>query len=933
MLIVAVVVAIIVIAAVSVWAVIYLGGGSISVSSTSPFVAAGSQAALQAVVKAPPLVNAGAIDWQFGDGQKAAGGAANLNHTYADPGTYFVYASTPLSNGRTADNAMALYSLQVGPAPVTNVSSFGTQFSLGTLTINKTNSAAGAPVIATGGTILFRASIQSAPDFLYSNETVVRRVHTWWNYSWTITSVSVDFGDGSGAATNTSIPFSDTSRGYPYEVSHPFNTPGLYAVRLTVTTANYSFTQVDGVPANPAPVPVSPAQTWTTTVVQSVAVGNYQLQSAGSVVNPGTLVNMEAATGGTWTLDPSINYVGSEPILNIYESLIAYNYVNTTSFVPVIADTLPTVANGGISADFRTYTFHIRQGLKFSDNTPVTPWDVKYSLTRTLLFANGAPPTPGWLISQFLDPNYNLTYATVNPAITVDNTTQTVTFHLGVAAPPIVFFQIMTSSLGCSIVSHTWLEKVGPALVWDDAGFLDYQKYSNLQNWVSAWRNGAVGSGPYMIDYVANPDAIVLKPNPYFTPLPGVPAPQIGKIVIQYVADDSTRELSLQTGKADIASITTSRYAVAADMARQNLIYIMPIPTMTLFWWNFNMNIYQSGTVSNPYGNSVPSNFFVDLNMRKAFFYAFNFQQYIDQILGNAVYNTKFGELYGGIIPNGMPGYENLSATSRYDLALAKQYYNQTNWVRTRGWANSGFTMSLNVGQEDPIAAAGAALWAQSLEQLGPPGQIDIRIAPITDAEVTSNAVPDVNPMAIYSVGFGWAPDYPWPTDYTVPMLLPGVTMAQPYGGYYTATNAFNIQYFSRDPTGAGQVANMTKMLNWIDDSTGANATDLNKSLWDSQQANYMGINMTLYVPEFQLFNHVYYRQWLKGMENEANPLNGGQWLYYNYLSKPSAVAASSVSSDRGVLGSLIASGLAGPPLLALLGVRRIGTETKRKED
>lgn len=931
-LIVSIVVAVIIIAAISVWAIVYLGTGSLKVSAANPFVAATSSAQFQAVITTPPMVSAGAVDWQFGDGARVGGAATNVSHTYQYAGNYFVFASSPLSNGATASNSMSLYPLQVGPEPVANPNPLGSESSLGTLTVNKTGSAPGAPLIATGGSILFHATIQRAPDFFLSNETVVHKTHEFFNYSWTITSLTVNFGDGSASATNTSTPFSDQETGYPYMVSHAYAAPGIYAVLLTVTTQNYSFHQIDGVPADPQPVAVSPAQTRTTTVGQSVAVGNYRLVSfAGNVVNPGTIVNMEAASGGTWTLDPAINYIGSEPILNIYETLIAYNYVNTTSFVPVIADTLPSVENGGISSDFKTYTFHIRQGLKFSDGTPVTPWDVKYSFTRTLLFADGSPPTPGWLISQFLDPNYNLTYATVNSAISVDNTTQNVTFHLGVAAPPIVFFQIITSSLGCGIASHMWLEKVGPALVWNDAGFLDYQKYGNLQNWVSAWRNGAVGSGPYMIDYVANPDAVVLKANPYFTALPGVPAPSVAKVVIQYVADDSTRELSLQTGKADIASITTSRYAVAADMARQNLIYIMPIPTMTLYWWNFNMNIYQSGTVSNPYGNTVPSNFFVDINMRKAFFYAYNFQQYLDQILGNAVYNTKFGELYGGIIPNGMPGYTNLSATSKFDMTLAKQYYNQTDWVRTHGWATSGFTLALNVGQGDPIAAAGAAMWAQNLKQLAP--QINILIRPITDNEVTSNAVPDVNPMAIYSVGFGWAPDYPWPTDYTVPMLLPGTTIAQPYGGYYTATNAFNIEYFQRDPTGAGQVANMTKMLNWIDDSTGANATNLAMSLWDSQQANYMGINMTLYVPEFQLYNHVYYRQWVKGMENEANPLNGGQWLYYNYLSKPSAVAASSVSSDRGTLGALIETGLAGPPLLALLGVQRIRTEPRRKED
>ncbi len=781
MWIVIVVVAVIIIAAVSVVALVYLGAASLSVSSPSSIVAAKVAANLQATIAAPPFVSAGAVDWQFGDGTNASGSTANVSHTYAFPGTFFVLGSSSLSNGKIVDNSMALFPLQVTPAAVTALST-GSAFALGVLTVDKNASSPGAPLIAAGGSIKFHASIQAAPDFSWSDE-VNNVTNEWYNYSWTVTQLKIDFGDGSSPVTNNSVPFSDTEPGYPLDVAHAYSTSGLHVATLSVTTQNYSFHQVNGVPEKPTGVPVSPADTLTTTVGQTVAVGNYQLVTySGNVVNPGTIVNMEASTGGTWTLDPSINYVGSEPIINIYQTLLAYNYTSTTQLIPILADAIPTVGSG-ISADYMTYTFHIRQGLKFSDGTPVTPYDVKYSLTRTMLFAAGSPPTPGWLISQFLvntdvDGNYVLNYSNVNGAVSIDNTTQTVTFHLITPAPPVVFFEILTSTLGCGIASHTWLESVGPRLVWSDAGFADYSNYGNLQNWVSAWRNGAVGSGPYEIDYVANPDAIVLKANPYFTPLPSDPRPTVNKIVIQYVADDSTRELSLQTGKADIAEISSSRYAVAANLQKQGLINILPIPTMTLYWWNFNMEIYQSGTPANPYGNSVPPNFFVDLNMRKAFFYAYNYQQYIDQILGNGVYNTKFGSLFNGIIPEGMPGYTNYSYLATYNMTLAHQYYNQTQWVKDRGWASSGFTLALNVGQGDPIATAAAGMWKQSLEKLAP--GITIEIAPITNAEVTAEAVPHANPMAIYSVGFGWAPDYPWPTDYTVPMLLPGVTYDSP---------------------------------------------------------------------------------------------------------------------------------------------------------
>ena len=73
---------------------------------------------------------------------------------------------------------------------------------------------------------------------------------------------------------------------------------------------------------------------------------------------------------------------------------------------------------------------------------------------------------------------------------------------------------MIADPFGAAIVDHQWLESGGqPKLIWNAAGFVDYEKYSYLANYVPAWRNGAMGSGPFMIDYVANPDAVVLKPN------------------------------------------------------------------------------------------------------------------------------------------------------------------------------------------------------------------------------------------------------------------------------------------------------------------------------------------------------------------------------------------------------------------------------------
>lgn len=49
------------------------------------------------------------------------------------------------------------------------------------------------------------------------------------------------------------------------------------------------------------------------------------------------------------------------------------------NLVPWLAETVPTVANGGVSEDLKTITWTLREGLTWSDGSPVTSEDVKFS--------------------------------------------------------------------------------------------------------------------------------------------------------------------------------------------------------------------------------------------------------------------------------------------------------------------------------------------------------------------------------------------------------------------------------------------------------------------------------------------------------------------------------------------------------------------------
>ena len=124
----------------------------------------------------------------------------------------------------------------------------------------------------------------------------------------------------------------------------------------------------------------------------------------------------------------------------------------------MLATEIPTVANGGISADGMTYTFKIRQGVKFHNGDPLTPHDVAFYFPA-LHPAGWQPAAPAWILSNLswvrrytnhqLDrplwqtgstirpacrrltrPNLKQPAPQVTSAITADDTANTVTLKL-----------------------------------------------------------------------------------------------------------------------------------------------------------------------------------------------------------------------------------------------------------------------------------------------------------------------------------------------------------------------------------------------------------------------------------------------------------------------------------------------------------------------
>ncbi|MBV8727068.1 MAG: hypothetical protein JO233_04725, partial [Candidatus Eremiobacteraeota bacterium] len=70
---------------------------------------------------------------------------------------------------------------------------------------------------------------------------------------------------------------------------------------------------------------------------------------------------------------------------------------------PELLTVIPTQANGGISADGKTITWHLRHGVRWSDGTPFSADDVVFSTNVVNNPANNVIGRDGWNLIQKID--------------------------------------------------------------------------------------------------------------------------------------------------------------------------------------------------------------------------------------------------------------------------------------------------------------------------------------------------------------------------------------------------------------------------------------------------------------------------------------------------------------------------------------------------
>lgn len=371
--------------------------------------------------------------------------------------------------------------------------------------------------------------------------------------------------------------------------------------------------------------------TGNTTATTTTAAGTTSVsQPAGG---QGTL---NLADTGPITLDPATAAESSSAqyIVQIFSGLVRLD-----ENMKVVADIAQTWDK---SADGKTYTFHLRQDVKFHNGKQVTAADVKYSWERALNPATQSL-TAGTYLNDIVGAADILSgkASQLSGVKVVDNYTLQVTID----APKAYFLDKMA---------------------YPTAFVVDRENVASGGEW---WRKPN-GTGPFRLKQWQVDQLVVLERNPLYYGDKAL----LSEVDYQLYSGNPIQ--LYQEGKIDVSFVGAAYMGLVTDPSNSISKELQTYPELSISYIGFN--------------TTVPP--FDDAKVRQAFSYAVDKERLATLTVQNTVVSAY------GILPPGMPGYDANLQGLRFDANKAKQLIAASKYgdvsklppivLTTAGWGN-----------------------------------------------------------------------------------------------------------------------------------------------------------------------------------------------------------------------------------------------------
>ena len=353
-------------------------------------------------------------------------------------------------------------------------------------------------------------------------------------------------------------------------------------------------------------------------------------------------------------LNPLItNDASASAIFNrVFDRLLEQDF-ETTELFPVLAEARPT-----ISDDHLTYTFKLRDGVRFSDGKPLSAKDVifSYKVVKNPLITDAAALR-----------NY---YESVKDVTSPDDKTVIITM-----SQPYFLAEYFLGGLWI-VPKHIFDPKgLTDKYTFDDANSIAKAQTNAALKEFATWYNTAdvkrdtrlnVGSGPYMFDEWKTGESVSLRRNPsYWNAANDKWNPSYAdKLIFKVVNDRSAAVVSLKNGEMDFMEyVPAAKYTEEVDTVAMPFLRKHAFPTQSYLYLGFNMD----RTV------------LADAKVRKAVAYCLDRDALIKQIL-RGLAQTVNSPIY-----QQRPEYDKSIPNIPFNPANANQLLAEAGWADTDG--------------------------------------------------------------------------------------------------------------------------------------------------------------------------------------------------------------------------------------------------------
>lgn len=471
------------------------------------------------------------------------------------------------------------------------------------------------------------------------------------------------------------------------------------------------------------------------------------------------------------SFDPARAYdTGSGGILeNVYETLFSYNGEAIDEFVPALA------TEYSVSSDNLTWTFTLRDGVKFHSGNTMSCKDVEWSFQYGALTAHPEGAT-AYLMGHYFfgtqidgsDPAAfmaEVTWDMIDAIVTCPDGPDGLVAQVHLVNPTPALIPILTYT-AYSIVDSQWAIANGQ---WDGTE-------ATWQDWVGRdltaeyLHNHVSGTGAYKLVEWTDDSVVATAFDDYWGG-----APALKNVVYQYVDEQSTRILAMQQGDADRITLNETTALVQLEGADGVTVHRSPdwgSTSVTAVFFNFDIETSNNEDVGSGQldGNGIPANFFSDVNVRRAFAHLFDQQGFVDQI-----YDGEGRVLTMGL-PSSFLGYNEDVAVRTLDLEAAEDYFRAA--FDGQLWENGfQFTALYNAG--NTIRQTALEIMKDNLEFINPKFRMDVRSLPWADflARTAERRVP--------MFALGWGADYADPSNF--------INTFYDNDGYYSPRTSINV--------------------------------------------------------------------------------------------------------------------------------------------